>query len=1255
MASVYSVRGRYRDEPLEQLLSLPVTVLLGVSPDSGSLLALVGIETIFDLGASGLFADAEAIERAAMLEAGDPRDHLPSDLVGEDWREKTAKELLDAPPEALRRAPAEVLRKLAQSLDVQTIRDIAQWPPRREAKRIVGDAYGSQTKPQMTDERPDDLIPVARRYATDRVQYDVILMDKVIEAPGSEPDLVSGTHVPAAQGQMAPVMDLAAQGAVDIGEIATSALFARPAYGAVLTYAQSWYPQGLALGHLLHSMALAPGESTRIAMVDWSRQVTGRAQDDTTQTEGLISDLGRQRAISEVTASVAREAQSGFSRSSSQAVQNQYGETAGSAGIGGVSGQQAVNKAVIGGGDGVRVHSEGSSYSTGVTTGEASGWSSSSGERALNAEMTQNIADRTHQASNAVRNRRATSITETSQRESETLSTRIVTNYNHMHALTIEYFETVQIYRVVIELSRVTRCLFVPMKLITFDEAAIRRFRDIIASVGLIPQVRALAVAEPGRVSLTRPLASSPWSSARLARMRMVLGDPIGNMEDRYLFLPIEDMVWKSFGTYDKAVFEAFDAVIVTSRRGERIVLPLVDHAEAHSHWLPRYSVDLATIDFTGIAAIHLRRRADKGDFSGSGDFSLVFDRRLADGTFASNAIDELGLVASGGVSIPKDQPEVLIFEMILSITDKALLQHLEQNALYYSRAIWGSLDAAAITTLLATYTLNRRRLIEVIDPVPVSVSGNYLIFRYYDGETGKDWQAFLKRNRLDSPQPQENLVPLPSGGVFAEAVLGRSNAAEKLDITRFWNWQDSPIPIQPPEINALSAGGKDAPPATQTAPLEGSVVNIVNPPSLPDPAGLAPLYSAIANGNMFRDMSGMAQTAGLLQNAIGAAQAGAAVAAQNATAAQSTAAKQLTDTLQIAAQLVSSLFGRGGSIGVSSSGAASPTTDGISDRLPINPSNAGLLRNLGADMDQRGIPPVVTGGSGGSDPSEWASWPGTAPPEPGPSAPPLVSAPSNESQIIHGKPRIAPRSPTLASTTRRLVTLSSDVNGTDGTSSPLNGRLEINFDLPAEETTASNVFEERTYRQLPLQISAGRGSAVIELPAGPYVLRPIYAPTSDLDLAVLHSLGLGMSSTDIIDLIGLVSNKIMSHDVNTLRRGDDIVVKPDQRDIRLQFVATVRSLPNMQMTLKLDSNLGFTTGVDGKLKFDSSKLGTFAGSLAGIILDAKKAAGVGALLSAFSIQGEFTGGASSGTAGSGSVELKIIPGVLTDATLKEI
>ena len=43
--------------------------------------------------------------------------------------------------------------------------------------------------------------------------------------------------------------------------------------------------------------------------------------------------------------------------------------------------------------------------------------------------------------------------------------------------------------------------------------------------------------------------------------------------------------------------------------------------------------------------------------------------------------------------------------------------------------------------------------------------------------------------------------MPIQTGGVFAEAVLDRANAAEKLDITRFCNWQDSPIPLSLTDI----------------------------------------------------------------------------------------------------------------------------------------------------------------------------------------------------------------------------------------------------------------------------------------------------------------------------------------------------------------------------------------------------------------------------------------------------------------------
>ena len=61
----------------------------------------------------------------------------------------------------------------------------------------------------------------------------------------------------------------------------------------------------------------------------------------------------------------------------------------------------------------------------------------------------------------------------------------------------------------------------------------------------------------------------------------------------------------------------------------------------------------------------------------------------------------------------------------------------------------------------------------------------------------------------LTPDQQDARLVPIPTGGVFAEAVLWRSNSAEKLDITRFWNWQDSPIPLAAPDIAPLQAGSR--------------------------------------------------------------------------------------------------------------------------------------------------------------------------------------------------------------------------------------------------------------------------------------------------------------------------------------------------------------------------------------------------------------------------------------------------------------
>ena len=129
------------------------------------------------------------------------------------------------------------------------------------------------------------------------------------------------------------------------------------------------------------------------------------------------------------------------------------------------------------------------------------------------------------------------------------------------------------------------------------------------------------------------------------------------------------------------------------------------------------------------------------------------------------------------------------------------LKAHLQANRAYYSRAVLSSLDTANLSMLLSPFSWNGKPLIDQVEPVPVTVAGNYLVLRApVDdsepagfGTTSRSWEAVLKERGMTAENNDTRLIPIPTDGVFAEAVLGHSNSAEKLDITRFWNWQDSP------------------------------------------------------------------------------------------------------------------------------------------------------------------------------------------------------------------------------------------------------------------------------------------------------------------------------------------------------------------------------------------------------------------------------------------------------------------------------
>ena len=261
------------------------------------------------------------------------------------------------------------------------------------------------------------------------------------------------------------------------------------------------------------------------------------------------------------------------------------------------------------------------------------------------------------------------------------------------------------------------------------------------------------------------------------------------------------------------------------------------------------------------------------------------------------------------------------------------LVQHLEANRLYYSRAMFARLDASAIASILSRFTYRGLSLGRVVDPRPVATTANFLVFKVNVPRGGevederfaaelRDFEEFLQSRGLDRPAPQSRIVPLPSEGVFAEAVLGRFNSAEKIDLTRFWNWQDSPISITAPDIAPISAASRAEAEGLRPGQLGAPVVSIQAPTALPAAAGVAPMLQAIQTANLFRDMSGMEASAALAQSAVQASGAGAtsagAIAAQNLK----TTMEQHTARMKIAADMLGAMMAPGSGGTVSEGGA---------------------------------------------------------------------------------------------------------------------------------------------------------------------------------------------------------------------------------------------------------------------------------------------------------------------------------------------
>jgi hypothetical protein len=854
----------------DAVLAQPVYQLQGVSDEAMASLADIGIHSILDLAASAQFAVARHVVEAADGEGPLALLPLPSDLIDDTLRGLTAAEIARRDISVLRTLEPMHASRLQLALPAPSVRDLALWPPATHARRILQIAYGG-LDPAEDPEAPSELRPRMGRLPVERVQHEQLYFEGLLDDLGQGPDIARG-----APDYLGPLKGT--EWPLDLNMALMGQGFDRPGLGLQVTVAQSWTPVGLALGHLLHSLALAPGEATRLAVIEWTRRVAGGTAEDIAENEALSNSLARQRSVSEVVDVVAKEMQKGKSS---------FSMTGAGWGIGGAAAGGAD------GGDKKGAASLGFGYSR--NDAEGSTMSSSQGQRDVGSKLSQHVQDRSEQAASLARGRRASVVTEVSVSEAEQLSTRVVANYNHMHALSVLYFEVVQIYRLRTEVEQIEPLLYLPVRPLSFDNPAlVERYRGLLAEVALNVEARNALLGIPP-ASIEKIEAETGTTRLILTGLRGAQMPVQGNtsLDNAGLISALgQHAIWSSptelrlhnkeaalvevqvSGWYINNQQPMGPALNTLNRIGVQGVEPYGFKTWARPRDKRYFALGSGESDTPYSVtfeneAIRLEtlRSLDVGVASGMGKVDLeavlVFKRLDPRGRPVGEPV-----TLRAGLSLDGQAAEVPLLKAVfkpdtIQETPKLpafdLAAHLQANALHYTMALLRRADPALLGLFFGQIQHGGQALLSQIDPHPVAHVGNYLVFRWPAVREAPWWKRLLEARGLPGASRRESLVPMPTGGVFAEAVQGRFNSAEKLDLSRFWNWQDSPIPLTPTEIAPLQAGQHQTAQTPTINPLGNAQLQQMQPLVMPDySAAVAKVAEIAGKGDSFRDMSGM-------------------------------------------------------------------------------------------------------------------------------------------------------------------------------------------------------------------------------------------------------------------------------------------------------------------------------------------------------------------------------------------------------------
>ena len=754
--------------------------------------------------------------------------------------------------------------------------------------------------------------------------------------------------------------------------------------GYVLNMHQAWVPDGFALGTLLYSTILAPGEEQRLVVREQSQSYT--VYDNAAASERVSEEFASAQD-DDTTATYDRAVEQLSTGSSSSKFSTSTKSFGGSA-AGGYGGFFSLGL------------SAGYSKSRGSAS-SSSRQSNSSNEASAAA---QNFQHAIKMASEKVSQAKRVSVRAATSNETDSVATRIIANHNHSHAMTIQYWEVMRRYRLETCIDGVDLVLFVPMKLVQFLPKGQRfylpnaegftpagltarydmllRYYDLLyyrlpykyrtglaliqrfastpnwemekragGSAGRqltmtleggfleIDNIRVTLILKNGKGSLEGQCTSDLSGLASIqssimsnnirtteevkknipllraqsgsSTMTFTFTLPAGVTEQDYGYIRIENhpkpLSYRLYGNYEVGVYKnggkdkiARNDSAWYAHESKAVEEFLDEHWDLYKD-NKGTGKDLTNIAHyaTGVPENFMVNEIRKGATLSPGTL-----QSLAPVTLKSCSVRDIGnkviegavltayTLQYGSVSVDLSYHKpILRFSELQKMEET--LQHVATETLRYSQAVWAMLTDNERAIMLEPYTvdMNFKNYFnnEVFNKLKNDINipllncinvkkmigfyGNCMMFPFtYPqslaeklGKTAAEVQDALYRYHASNFRVPSTVISLPTNGMIGEAVLGETNVSEEIDLTRFWNWKDSPIDSmgidkdylngtdylrdkQPGGITPLNLSGVAAPQAVTVPDLVNALVQKQTP--------------------QFNDITGLQQTATLLQNA---------------------------------------------------------------------------------------------------------------------------------------------------------------------------------------------------------------------------------------------------------------------------------------------------------------------------------------------------------------------------------------------------